>query len=160
MGAFNLDSKGLTKQEFLQAVHRFSRRFFLAVVGGGVAVYLVIVALLGFHPGYIFFPGSVVAAIILFFEMKAQGNYAKFDYMGTVLHLRFEKERWVVVRNKELDTRAEFTWAETSHMWETKDVVILCPYPNGAASYSISKRSFTKEQLDAVRGWFNASRKK
>jgi len=160
MEGFNVDSKGLTKAEFLQTIHRSLRRFYITAVAVGVAVFAVLVALMGFNIGYIVFPGSVVAALILYVEMKAQGNYAKFDYMGTVLHLRFEKDRWIVIRNKEMDTRAEFTWAETTHLWETKDVLILCPYPNGAASYSISKRSFTEKQLNTVREWFGSSRKK
>lgn len=159
MESFQVDSVGLTRGEFTQAIHRLSRRFLLGVVVLGVVVYLLLIGLMGYHSLYILFPGSIVVAILLFFEMKGQANYGKFDYEGVVFHFRFEPERWVVLRNNELNTRAEYTWAETLNLWETKSTLLLVP-SKGVGSYTLPKRSLTSEQMECIKGWFGQSRKK
>ena len=160
MEAFNVDSKGLTRSEFTQSVHRLGRKFFLGVIGTGVAVWLVMILLIGYNSLYILFPGSVVAALLLYYEMKAQANYGKFDYEDVVFHFRFEPDRWVVIRGNELATRAEYTWAQTAHVWETGKDVLLVPARKGSGNYTLPKRSLTEEQLNTIRSWFSASQSK
>ncbi len=156
MGEFMVDSQGLTKGEFMEAIHRFSMRFFVTLVAIGLGIFLVIGVLIGFNWGYLLFPGSVVVAVILFFEMKAQGNYAKFDYMGTVLHFRFSPEGWAVIRNNEIGEKGEYTWAETEHIWQTKNTLLLCPHKSGVVSYTLPKRSLTPQQQEAILAWYQA----
>ena len=160
MEAFNVDSKGLTRSEFTQSVHRLGRKFFLGVIGTGVAVWLVMILLMGYNSLYILFPGSVVAALLLYYEMKAQANYGKFDYEDAVFHFRFEPDRWVIIRGRELSTRAEYTWAQTEHLWETSKNLLLVPVRKGGKNYTLPKRSLTQEQIEAIRGWYSASRSK
>lgn len=149
-----MDSQGLTKGEFIEAIHRFSLRFFGLLCALGLGVFLVIVGFIGFQWSYLIFPGSVVAAVILFFEMKAQGNYAKFDYMGTTLHFRFSPEGWAVIRNNEISEKGEYTWADTERLWQTRHTLLLCPSKNGVVSYTLPKRSLTPEQLAAILAWY------
>ncbi len=153
MEAFTVDSVGLTRREFTQSVHRLGRGFFLWVIGVAVAVYLIICLFAGFKAIYVLFPGSIAAALILYYEMKAQANYGKFDYEGVVFHFRFEPDRWVVIRGNELSTRAEYTWAETAHVWETRSDLLLVPARKGSGNYTLPKRSLTDEQRRAILSW-------
>lgn len=157
MDSFQIDSYGLTKGEFMEAIHRFSLRFFAALCAIGLGVYIIIGLMFGFQLGYLIFPGSVVLALILFFEMKAQGNYAKFDYMGTDLHFRFTPDGWAVIRNNEIQDKGEYTWAETAYLWQTPKTVLLCPDKSGASSYTLPKRSLTQDQLQAILSWYQST---
>lgn len=160
MEGFNVESKGLTRGEFTQAVHRLGRSFFLWTIGIGIAVYVLILIVAGYNSLFILFPGSVVVALLVFYEMKAQANYGKFDYEDAVFHFRFEPDRWVIIRGRELSTRAEYTWAETAHLWETSKDLLLVPVRKGGKNYTLPKRSLTQEQLEAIRGWYSAGRGK
>ena len=160
MEGFNVESKGLTRREFTQAVHRLGRSFFLWTIGLGIAAYVLILIVAGYNSLFILFPGSVVVALLVFYEMKAQANYGKFDYEDVVFHFRFEPDRWVVIRGNELATRAEYTWAQTAHVWETGKDVLLVPARKGSGNYTLPKRSLTEEQLNTIRSWFSASQSK
>lgn len=157
MEGFNMESTGLTRGEFLQAIHRLSWKFYGGVIGLCAAVFLLICAVAGFDLFYMIFPGSVALALILYFEMKAFANYGKFDYENVSFHFRFEPERWVVIRGKELDTRAEYAWAASSVLETGKDLLLV---PNeGRGSYTLPKRSLTAEQIQVIKAW-SASGKK
>ena len=160
MEAFNVESKGLTRREFTQAVHRLGRRFFLWTIGIGAAAYVLMLLVAGYNSLFILFPGSIVVALLLFYEMKAQANYGKFDYEDAVFHFRFEPDRWVIIRGRELATRAEYTWAQTERLWETSKNLLLVPTRKGGKNYTLPKRSLTEEQLNAIRSWYSASRGK
>lgn len=157
MEGFNIESTGLTRSEFFQAIHRMSRKFYGGVIGLCVAVFLLICLVKEFNIFYLIFPGSVALALLLYYEMKAFANYGKFDYENVTFHFRFEPDRWVVIRGKELDTRAEYTWEETAGVWETGKNLLLVP-SEGMGSYTLPKRSLTPEQIQTIKAWSAAGK--
>lgn len=159
MEGFQVESKGLKQKEFYQVIHRSARRSILAAVGFCVVFYVVLL-LLKINTLFVVFPASLVLAGLLFFELKAFSNYGKFDYEGLVSHFRFEPERWVVIQNEDLSTRAEYTWAATSYLWETKDTLILSTNKGGTSNCTVVKRCMTEEQVQAIRDWFAQGHRK
>ena len=160
MDAFNVESTGMTQKEFMQAVNRLARPFLWGVVLVGAAVYGLMLLFMGYNSLYILFPGSVVVALLVYYEMKAYANYGKFDYEGAVFHFRFEPDRWVVIRGNELETRAEYTWAETAHVWQTGKDLLLVPAAKGSGNYTLPKRCVTPEQQEAILAWYQAAQQK
>ncbi len=159
MEPFHIESTGMTRREFLQAVHRLARPFFLGTILLGAVIYLVICLAMGFKPLYLLFPAPVVAAILLFYEMKAFANYDKFDYGDAILHFRFEPDRWVIIRGVDLNTRMEFTWKETAHVFQTGKNLLLVPAAKGSGNYTLPKRYLTEAQKEAILNWFQEGRR-
>lgn len=158
MEGFNVESRGLTQKEFYQVIHRSASRSILGAVGFCVVLYVVLM-LLKLSTMIVVFPGSILLAGLLFFELKAFANYGKFDYNGLVCHYRFEPDRWVVIRSEDLNTRMEYTWADTCYLWETKDTMILATNKGGTSNCTVVKRCMTPEQMQAIRDWFAKTHK-
>lgn len=152
MEGFNVKSVGITRREFTQAVHRLGLSFYLTVLGVAAAALLIMYLVAGYNSLFILFPGSIALALLLYYELKAQGNYGKFDYEGVVFHFRFEPDRWVVIRGEELSTRGEFLWSET-RLIRTGKNLLLVPKRRGTGNYTLPKRSLTEEQMNAILVW-------
>ncbi|MEG0597966.1 MAG: YcxB family protein [Oscillospiraceae bacterium] len=161
MKNFYVESKGLERREFVQAVHRFSFRFLAEIVLIIAAISVVLGFILGpDRIGYLWITVSIIPAVLLFFEMKTRGNYGKFDYKNVVFQFNFSPESWEVIRNYDKNDRNTFAWKDTEKLMETRATFLLVPSVKNISSFTLPKRSLTPEQMAQLREWFKDSKKK
>lgn len=151
---FDIQVEGITKAEYLQA----SREMILSMVPMGlVMVTLVTVCILLFLSEITW--AAVIAPYVVLLVVVALGLlYLELDWKKFPKDMAFsyliDAEGWQLTVG---ESYGGADWVETPKLKE-KSKVLLFYQRDSTASSSLPKRCLTDEQLEAIRGWYQASR--
>lgn len=151
---FDIQVDGTTKEEYLEA----SREMVLGMLPTGIVlVTIVTVCILLLMEtvtvGAIVAPYLVLALALMGGLLYVRSQWKKFPADMSYSYL-IDAEGWQLTVG---DSYGGANWDETPKMTE-RSKVLLFYQRNSSASSTLPKRCLTGEQLEAIRGWYQASR--
>ena len=154
MKEFSLTVDSMTKEEYLQAAHRYAARvysllaFFIVVICGIILIFMERIT-----PGALLSPAVFFLLAVLFCETRFRMEYKKGMKEFPAVTYAFDAKGWSADPGT---GPIRFDWAQTPRMKETRDCFFV--YNDDTSSNLIPKRLLGKAQTEALRRWYANSR--